>query len=182
LKGKSVSVSVSGLQELDANLGLLSKATARNVLRRVLMSAGQPIADTAAALSPDDPRTNAPDLHTSIIVSSKLKNEVGKAEYAQTMADGGSKAEALDALRDARRAAAGEGSFAEVYVGPDARAFYAHLVEFGTDHSAPQPFLRPAFDREKGKALDIIKAQLGGEIDKAVARMRRRQAKKAAGK
>jgi HK97 gp10 family phage protein len=84
-------------------------------------------------------------------------------------------------MRDARRAAGGEGSFAEVYVGPDAEIFYAHLVEFGTAHSSPQPFMRPAFEQTKGKALDIIKSELGGEIDKAVARMKRRAAKKAAG-
>jgi HK97 gp10 family phage protein len=174
-------ISVSGLRELDENLGQLSKATARNVLRRVLMKAGQPIADTASRLAPDDPATGAPDLHTSIIVSTKLKNEIGRAEYSQTLREGGSKAEAVAAMREARRDAGGEGSFAEVYVGPSADIFYAHLQELGTAHHGPQPFLRPAFEQEKGTALAIIKTELGGEIDKAVKRMQRRAAKKAAG-
>jgi HK97 gp10 family phage protein len=178
---KPVRVSVSGLREVDANLGQLSKATARNVLKRVLTKAGQPMAEAGAALAPDDPNTGAPDLHRSILVSPKLKNEVGKEEFAAVMKAGGSKADAVAAMRDARRAAGGEGSFAEVYVGPDAEIFYAHLVEFGTAHSSPQPFMRPAFEQTKGKALDIIKSELGGEIDKAVARMKRRAAKKAAG-
>jgi HK97 gp10 family phage protein len=180
MRGKGISISVSGLREVDANLGQLSKATARNVLRRVLKKAGQPMADTAAALAPDDPRTDAPDLHRSIIVSTKLKNEVGKAEFAEVMQSGGTRAEAAQAMRDARRAAGG-GSFAEMYVGPEASIFYAHLVEFGSVNNRPQPFMRPAYDQEKGAVLDIIKAELGGEIDKAVKRMLKRQAKKAAG-
>lgn len=34
---------------------------------------------------------------------------------------------------------------------------YTHLVEFGTEHSAAKPFLRPAFDRNKDQAKSIIK-------------------------
>lgn len=179
MRGKGVSVSVSGLKELDANLRLLSKATARNTLRRVLTKAGQPIADAAAALAPDDPSTGAPDLKTSMLVTSRLKNEVGRSEFAEVKRSGGGQAEAVQAMRDARRTAAGEGSFAEVYVGPSADIFYAHMQEFGTAHHPPHPFLRPAFDQEGGKVLDIIMSELGGEIDKAVKRMKRRAAKKA---
>lgn len=170
-------VRISGLKELDANLGQLSKATARNVLRRVLTKAAQPMADRMAELAPDDPATGAPDLHTSILITSKLKNPVGKAEFAAVKAAGGSNADAAAALRDARRA--GSESFAEVYVGPDAKQFHAHLQEFGTAHHRPQPFARPAFEQTKQQVLDNMAKDLGGEIDKAVARMKRRQAKKA---
>lgn len=173
-------VKVSGLKELDQNLSQLSKATARNTLRRVLLKAGQPMADTAARLAPDDPDTAAPDLHTSIVVSTKIKNEVGHNEYTAVMRAGGTKAEAVSALRDARREAAGEGSFAEAYVGPEADIYYAHFPEFGTATQRPQPFMRPAFDQERGTVIEVIKRELGGEIDKAVARMKRREARKAA--
>lgn len=30
---------------------------------------------------------------------------------------------------------------------------YAHLVEYGTSHSSPKPFLRPAWDHNKGRIL-----------------------------
>lgn len=176
---KSQRVRITGLKELDANLGQLSKATARNVLRRVLTKAAQPMAERMAELAPDDPTTGAPDLKTSIVVSASLKNPVGNAEFAAVKAAGGSTAEAVSAMRDARRAS-GE-SFAEVYVGPDARVFYAHLQEFGTAHHPPQPFTRPAFEQTKGQVLDNITSELGGEIDKAVVRMRKREAKKAGG-
>ncbi|MFP5432847.1 MAG: HK97-gp10 family putative phage morphogenesis protein [Alphaproteobacteria bacterium] len=176
---KPFRVSVDGLREMDENLGQLSKATARGVLRRVLVKAGQPIADAAAQMAPDDPNTGAPDLKSSMLVTSRLKNEVGKAEFAEVMRSGGSRSEAVQAMRDARRDAGG--SFAEMYVGPDAKIFYAHMQEFGTAHHGPQPFMRPAFDQKKGEALDIIKNELGGEIDKAVLRMKKRLAKKAGG-
>lgn len=176
---RSSTVKIEGLKDVDANLGLLSKATGRNVLMRVLTRAGQPIAERASELAPDDPDTGSPDLHTSIVVSPSLRNPTGKAEYAAVLSEGGTKAEAVQALRDARRA--GGASFAEMFVGPTADQHHAHLQEFGTQHHAPQAFLRPAFDEKGPEALNIIKDELAGEVDKAVSRMRKRQAKKAAG-
>ena len=43
------------------------------------------------------------------------------------------------------------------------KAWYAHFPEFGTSHSAAKPFMRPAFDRKRGKAKDAFI----GEIKKA---------------
>lgn len=175
---------VDGLRELDAALGQLSKATARNTLRRVLLRAGQPMADRASQLAPDDPSTGPPDLHTSIKVSASLKNKVGSREYAGVLKAGGSKAEAVSALRDARRAAGGEGSFAEVYVGPESgtkkNAIKAIVQEFGSVKQAPQPYMRPAFKEKSGDVITIVKRDLGAEIDKAARRAAARAAKKAA--
>ncbi len=177
MKPTGVRVSVSGLRALDANLGQLKKATARAVLRRVLMKAGEPIRQRMADLAPDDPSTGAPDLHRSMAVSAKLKNTVGQAAFAEAMRGGSSHADAVTAMRNAQRAAAGEGSFAEVYVGPTADQFHAHLQEFGTRGHGPRPFARPAFEEKKGEALGVIRSELSGEINKAVARMKRRAAK-----
>ena len=38
-------------------------------------------------------------------------------------------------------------------------AFYAHLVEFGTAHSRPRPFFRPAFDEHGPEILEAIAAK-----------------------
>lgn len=184
MAGIKATVRIEGLRELDAALGQLTKATARNVLKRVLLKAGQPIADEAARLAPDDPKTGPPDLHTSIVVGSKLKNTTGNAEFAETMRNFGTKAEAVQALRDARRAAGGAGTSAQVYVGPASTtkraAIKAIVQEFGSVKQAPQPYMRPAWEATKGTALEIIKRDLGGEIQKAAARAARRAAKKAA--
>lgn len=168
-------VKVEGLREFDEALSELNKPTARNVLRRVLTKAGEPMAETMRRLAPDDPDTAAPDLRTSIAISPTLRNPVGKSEYAAVMAGGGSKGEAVQAMRDARRNAGGEGSFAEVFVGPGKGGAHGVLQEFGTVNHGPQPFVRPAWDQHKDEALTIIGRELGGEIEKAAARAARKQ-------
>jgi len=49
-----------------------------------------------------------------------------------------------------------------------ASKFYAHMVEFGTRHSGARPFMRPAFDAEKDKAVDIFKRELKRLIERAI--------------
>jgi HK97 gp10 family phage protein len=159
-------VRVDGLRELDAALGKLSKSTGRRTLLKVLTRAGEPMAEAARRMAPDDPETGSPDLKTSIAVSPKLRNPTGKAEYAAVMRAGGSKGEAVAALRGAKA----QDSFAEVHVGPGRGGAHGVLQEFGTTHHAPQPFMRPAWDQHKGEALEIIKRDLGDEIEKAARR------------
>lgn len=168
----TMTVSVAGLAELDRALGELPKATARNVLLRTLKQAAQPILEDAKRLAPV--RTGT--LRDSILASSRVKNKAGNAEYAAAMRSGLGKDAARAALLSARRANKGKGSFAELYVGP-ARGRgvirYAHIVEFGSNDTAPQPYMRPAWDGNKDKALDTIKAELGNEIIKAARRVAR---------
>jgi HK97 gp10 family phage protein len=184
----AVKVEVEGLRELDEALGQLTKATARNVLRRVLRKAGQPIADAARGKVPVD----TGKLRDSIIVGTKLANtqDAGKAAFAATMRAGGTRQEAQSALRGAAKAAKGEAPFVEMFVGPDNRP-QAHLIEFGTGERfhrsgksvgsvSPQPYMRPAWDGEKNRALEIIKADLGDEIMKAAARAAKKAARLAA--
>lgn len=42
---------------------------------------------------------------------------------------------------------------------------YAHFIEYGTEHSAAKPFLRPAADAKGGEAGEVIAA----EVEKGVA-------------
>lgn len=170
-------VKVEGLKELESALATLPKAVARNALRRVLIKRAQPMVATAKFLAPDDPSSSTPDLKTSIFASIKIKNKVGHAEYSSVLRQGGSKEEARTALRDARSAAAGEGSFAEVYVGPDVEHFYGRMQEFGTRHHSPKPFLRPAWDQHQGELLEGIKDDFWVEIKKASARYQQRLAR-----
>jgi HK97 gp10 family phage protein len=48
-----------------------------------------------------------------------------------------------------------------------ARAPHAHLLEFGTVHMLAEPSLRPAFDSEKMRAVDVMADRLRKGIDKA---------------
>lgn len=46
-------------------------------------------------------------------------------------------------------------------------AYYWHFVEFGTESQRAQPFMRPAFDATKDKALTAFKDKLRIGIEKA---------------
>lgn len=167
----TVVVQVEGLKALDAALAELPKSVAAATLRKTLVKAGEPIAEAARSAAPVDDGT----LRDSIKVSSRVKNNVGKAEYAAAMRGGLGVAAARQALRDARRLAPGK-SFAEMYVGPSTgkgAIRYAHLQEFGTSKHAAQPYMRPAWDSKKDTALRIIRDELGNQIIAAAKRVGR---------
>lgn len=146
---------VSGLDETLRALGQIPEVvTQQNALRRALVKAAQPMADAARAMAPDDPQTPAPDLKSSIAVATQLTKR-HRAEKEHEV---------------------------EVYVGPTAQVgrsvlSYASNVEFGTFRAAPRPYLRPAFHAEGGKVMEILRKELVAEIEKAVARIARKQAK-----
>ena len=185
---RGVTVKLEGFKELEAALMHLDKqATRKTVSRNALKKAGEPIKAAMESLAPVDDGV----LKGSITISTKIKGEVGKAAYSQAMRQGFDKASAVKAMRDARRAAKGTAPPVIMYVGPGERAFHAHLVEFGTaphivggkfagarhPGTAPQPFARPAWDANKDAALRIVAEELRVQIDKAIARQAKRQAK-----
>lgn len=154
----SSTVKVEGLKELDEALGELSKAAARSVLRRVGLQALEPVAETARQLAPDDPNTSGDDLSGSIAVSTKLSARQAKLN------------------RSAIRRGTSDKNFVEVYAGAGPLP-QAHNQEFGNVNHGPQPFMRPAWDQNKDKVLDIVKTELGGEIEKAAQRAARKAAR-----
>lgn len=168
-------VTIEGLSELDAALQELGKSLARGVLQRILLARGAPIAETARQMAP----VEEGHLQRSIRVSKRKPAgaDAGRAAYAEVMQGGGSKGEAVAALRAARRASPGE--FAEAFVGPDRRPG-AIMQEFGTFAQPPQPFLRPAWDAHKGRLVDGIGDDLWAEIEATAARKAARAARRAA--
>lgn len=186
------SLSLSGFKELEKALSEIEKASTRKaVSRRALKKGGEPIAQSMRQKAPRDDG----QLQDNITVSAKIKNEAGKAAFAQAMRQSGGldKETAVAAMRDARRAAKGTVPPVFMYVGPTVKAPHAHLVEFGTaphvlggrfegamhPGTAPQPFARPAWDEQKEAALQRIGEELGNEIMKN-ARRAASKARKAA--
>lgn len=176
----TISYSFEGLKETDDALSQFSKATARNIGRRALAAGGKMIADHAASIAADDPETGPPDLHRSIVVSSRLKDRRGLQEFHAEMSATGNVADAVSALREARRTTKSD-DVVTMFVGPAGLpAKYAHLVEWGTVHSRAQPFMTPAWEAEKDNALQIIAKELKKQIDLAAKRAAKRLAKLAA--
>lgn len=186
----AVTVDVRGLRELERALGEIEKrATQKTVVRNTLKKAAEPTAEmmrSGAAATWDS------KIAGNIIVSTKIKNEAGKAAYAASMRETrGDKGASVKAMRDARRAAKGTLPPVLMYVGPGERSWRAHWVEFGisphtnagiyagTRHPGvrPNPFIRPAWDATQNVALDIVATEMWTQINKAAKRQARRKAK-----
>lgn len=170
---RPVTMRVEGLRELDKALAELPKSAAKATLRRVLKKAGKPIAIKAASLAPVDTANLA--LSIDYATRKPHDHEGGRQAFGRVMRAGGSRDQAIAASR----AASANNAFAEAFVGPG-RHPQAIMQEFGTVHHGPQPFMRPAWDATKGKALQIIIAELAGEIRKAATRLARKKARAAA--
>jgi len=141
------SFQIKGLREMDKALQELKRPTAKSVARRVLKEAGEPIARSARAKVPKL------TLHMaeSIDVGTKLTRR--QASLAKKFSKSG----------------------VEVYIGPNDPGAVAE--EFGWEHGAAQPFMRPAWDANKGLALTIIVNRMWDEINKAADRARRKALK-----
>jgi hypothetical protein len=78
-------------------------------------------------------------------------------------------------MGDAGRAAAGAGSFLNVFMGPEAAAdkntaIKALAQEFGTSFHAPNPYMRPAFDAQANATIKRVADYAWIEVLDAVAR------------
>lgn len=166
----ATSIKVEGMRELQRKLGELEKrATRRAVARRALKKASAPMLDLIRSYAPH----KSGRLELNIVQSSRAKNaEAGNVAFSQVMRSGGSRGDAVAALRAARRSTS---SLVQLFIGPTNRAFYAWFQEFGTEHHAPDPFMRPGWDAEWRPTLRRIGEELGREIEKSVARQAARR-------
>ena len=169
-----MTVTLEGFAELDRALEDLSRSAGKRVMRRALETAAEPLVELARAGVPRDKGT----LARSMAVSTKLAKR--QAGLHRKM------------FRDDRAAV-------EMFVGPSydlgAGGRHGHLVEFGTKPhinagmfpgtkhpgTAPQPFMRPAWDQDQMALLDRLGREMWAEIGKAAARAARKAARQARG-
>lgn len=142
---------VEGVEETLAALRQFPRATGRATLRRALVKAANPVAVVARSYAPDDPRTGAPDLKSSIDVATQLTP----------------------------RHRASKRNEVEVHVGPTRQAGravlnYAAIQEFGSYKQTAQPFMRPAWERMKGLVQTILAKELTIEFEKTADRLSRK--------
>lgn len=149
-------VKVEGLADLAIALNGLTKATARNVLKRVLLKRAAPMASTMRGLAPDDPATTGKrDLKTSIAAGTKLSKRQARLHRKENKDDK---------------------QFAEVFVGAGPLP-QAHLTEYGGPNNSPVGYGRAAWDQHQDSILDGIKDDLWTEIDKTAKRLAKKRAK-----
>lgn len=139
-----VSVDPSIYRTLD-HLPSLAKSKG---LEPLLVASLQPMAETARYLAPDDPRTGPPwDLKSSITVSTKRR---GVKAYEKLTA-------------------------ATAYMGPTRHGYpQAVFQEFGTVNMVATPYMRPAFDADKSKAITIIEKGFAAQVEATLQKYGRR--------
>lgn len=163
----STTIEIKGLKELGEALEELNTATAKNVLRRTLQNIAEQIVQDAKIKVPKRSHGLEHSIRKSPVKFTK--GAAGKAAFAEAMRGGATRAEAGLAAREANEAAGEKGLSAQIVLGPDRRP-NAHMVEFGTVHMAPKPYMRPAWDSKGAGAISEIASVLGNEIEKAAAR------------
>jgi len=147
-----------GFAELEQALKQLSQSAGKGVLRRALKKSAKPMADLMISNAPRGD-SSSDDLAESIAVSTKLsKRQAGKHRKM---------------FRDDRASV-------EMFVGPGPDPA-AWNQEFGNINHGPQPFVRPAWDADKGALLKRLADEMWSELSKSIARADRKAARKAKG-
>lgn len=156
---------LTGWKELNDNLMRLEKlSTQKTTLRKALIKSGQ---DIAADASSRAPKGKTGRLKNSISVGPKLTKAQKRAHKDYKSKTG-----------------------VEVFLGSNDRK--AHLIEFGTaEHKAggkfkgatipaqaPRAFMRPAWEAGKDALIGTLGKEMATEIQKAIKRQDRRNAKK----
>lgn len=150
----ALTVHVEGLDGVLSALEEIPKvATEKNVVRRALKDAAEPIRATWAELAPYDASDQGLHLRDSIIVSDKSVSH----EVDVSAPPGG----------------------VTVYIGPSASLPRHHgiFMEFGTFKDVAQPSGRPAFDSKKYETIKLVGFYMWVQIDATAQRLSARAAR-----
>lgn len=166
-------IRLTGFAELERELQRLGReVTQKASLRRSARRAMEPMAELMRQLAP----VAEGHLRDSITVGTRLAGgNAGRQAFGRVLRSGGSRDEALAALRETQR---GEASVM-MYAGPGQHP-QAIMQEFGTINHPPQPFVRPAWDQDHMAMLDRLGREIRADIDRTLARQARRAARQAA--
>lgn len=162
-------VAIKGGPEIEAALRNLGKqVTARNVGRRGLKQAAEPIAAMAKALAPDDPATGAGKFLKASIKVTGAKSRDKDQLWVRVGIDASD-----DPAKYVNRQSGG-GSYRDPGV-----AGAAVIMEFGAPagNIPAQPFFRPAWDANKAATPQRIADGVRDEVEKAAARAARKRAR-----
>ena len=154
-------IRTDGLRELERALRDLTpaiqgkKGFAKNPLRSAVRAMTVPVIEAARAKAPVDPetRTSIPKAIDKRLIPIKERDRFTTR---------GDSFEGYD-VGYRLRSSAGVLS-----------AWYAGFLELGTDKQPAQPFLRPALEENKDKAISAFKAKLGKDLDLIARKLRNR--------
>lgn len=140
-------VTVVGLTELGAKMDKLFKETAKKAIRKA-SAAGAEVFRRKV-------RANAP-----------VRVEVGVTGFRKAGKGKTDRQPGYLKKHIGRQFKFNSDGSLSVFVGPTKSAFYAKFQELGTSHQPARPFMRPAFDSEKGAAEQAFARVAAEEIAK----------------
>lgn len=132
-----ITMQIDGLAALDKKLRAMGPDIAAKALRGGVLAAAKLIRDEAKATNPDDTGRTDRALYAKFI---KEQSGPDRAVYKVGVRSG---------ARERRK---------------DRDAWYWRLVEFGTAKMPARPFLRPAFESKKGRAVELIAERIASRI------------------
>lgn len=170
-----VEFKIDGLDQIEKALKKLGAEVGAKELRGALRDAALPALEEMQLKAPvfDEPTR---DVYLKK-VSSRFKGEIGQSKNGSnkiTVASGGLK----DSIK--RRGSINKKGIKTRKFDKDTTAlvsvgtkgiFYAHLIEFGTQHIKAQPFIRPAAEKTTPEAIKIFNARIQKRIQNATKRL-----------
>lgn len=156
---------VEGLREIMEAMQALGPRVSRKHLRRSVMAGGRIVRDEA--------KGRAPMYHGKVAKGhpppGTLKRAIAAARSNRSSGPG--KEVVNIYVRQAKNGSVGD---AKIKAYSKLDAYYWRMVEFGTSKMAAQPFLRPAFEANKERCVDIIKDTLIQGIEAETADLAKR--------
>lgn len=150
-----MTIQVEGLKELQRYLHQLPQEIQKRPLRSAVAAGAKVIADAAINNAPQGETGN---LRKSIYrYRSRSQSATGKETFLVGVRKG--KAKFRDNARNRRL-----GRVGKTYQ-TQGEAYYWRFIEFGTSSQTARPFLRPAFERNKEDAVNVMKNRLRQSIE-----------------
>ena len=161
----AVTVAVSGLRALEAQLLAIGEEygpkAALSPVRRALGKAGKVVQATAQ----QKVRRKTGTLAENIIVTTYKKPPEGQIGVKVTV-----RAKAKAYKSNSRNVRKGKVGLDYNFYGP---LFYGSFIEFGTSNAPAYPYMRPAFEENKGMLPGLIRDELAKAITATVKRLQR---------
>jgi HK97 gp10 family phage protein len=159
-------IRIDGLKDLEKTLREIGPQIKGNPLRAAVRAMTVPVFDAsqrhAKRIDNPETRTNISDAMGVRIVPTKERDKYTARGDSLEMYEIGprKKGKGLKVGEEGPQVKGGYYS-----------AWYAHFVEFGTEKQAAQPFMRPAFNESKQKAVDEFTESLAKKLKKAAAKL-----------
>jgi HK97 gp10 family phage protein len=158
-----IGVKVSGLAELQKALNDLPIQVQGRPLKAAVSAAAKVIQDEAIKRAPQGETGN---LRKAIYrTRSRSGSAIGKETYLVAVRKG--KATYADTTKNRRLRRVGKKYTTA------GEAYYWRFLEFGTSKMPAKPFLRPAFESQKERALEVLQRKLGDAIMKTAAKLKK---------